>query len=201
MPWEHAANGYIGYSLFVHAVYRDSPTGLETIVVVFASILPDLIDKPLAWHFGVFESGYALGHSVFFAVPLSLAAIVLAYHRGRPRTGWAFAIGYLLHTPFDIIPNYVREGEAPIDRALWPLERAGEGEGGEFREEFVENMVSYASVVLEQLTSGDPSPYFLFLLGLFGFVFLLWIYDGMPVLREAYYGVRHHLSDDGSKFD
>ncbi len=187
MPWEHAVIGYVGYSLFVHAIYRDSPTGRETLVVVFASILPDLIDKPLAWELGLFESGYALGHSIFFAVPLSIAVGVFAYRRGHPRKGWAFAIGYLLHTPFDIIPNYIRYGVAPIDRALWPLRRAGEGQrdAGGFRESFTDNMASYASVILEQLTSGEPSPYLLFLLGLFAFAFLLWIYDGMPVLSET----------------
>ncbi|MCL9818279.1 metal-dependent hydrolase [Natronocalculus amylovorans] len=202
MPWEHAVIGYIGYSLFIHAFYRDSPTASETIVVVFASILPDLIDKPLAWEFGIFASGYAIGHSIFFAVPLSLAVGLLAYRRGSPRLGWAFGIGYLLHTPFDIIPSYVRDGEVPIDRALWPLHRSGSGEGGEFRGEFIGNMVPYAQWALEEATSGEPSPYFLFLLGLFGFTFLLWLYDGAPVAREAVQIATNresHADDDRSR--
>ena len=43
MPLEHALVGDLGDSLFVHAVYRYLTTSKET-VVVFASILPDLID-------------------------------------------------------------------------------------------------------------------------------------------------------------
>ena len=48
MPRERVLVGYIVYSLFANTVYRDSPTSKEIIVVVFASVLPDLIHKPLA---------------------------------------------------------------------------------------------------------------------------------------------------------
>lgn len=97
MPWEHSIVGYIKYSLFIHLLYRDSPTGIGTLLVVFASLLPDLLDKPLAWQFGIFADGggYALFHSVFLAVPLSIVVLLLAYYRGRPRIGWTFGVGYV----------------------------------------------------------------------------------------------------------
>ena len=143
MPWEHAVIGYIGYSVFVHVVYRESPTTGETLVVVFASVLPDLIDKPLAWQFNVFSSGHALGHSLFFAIPLSLALLVLAWLRGQRRYGEAFAIGYLLNVPADNVPKYLVNGELPLDRILWPMaHEGGENESG-FQDEFMDNFVEY----------------------------------------------------------
>lgn len=196
MPWEHAIIGYVAYSLFTHAVYRDSPTARETLVVVFASLLPDLIDKPLAWHFGLFEGGYALGHSIFFAVPLSVVIGILAYERGRPRDGWAFGIGYLLHLPFDILPTYVGSGELLFERVLWPIGGDGAQQDG-LSEGFVVNFVPYVRSVGGQLLEGDPSRYVLFVLGIGSFAFLLWVYDGMPVAREGYYRLRDRTSRVG----
>jgi hypothetical protein len=182
MPWEHVIVGYVAYSVIVHLVYRDSPTGSETLVVVFASILPDLIDKPLSWEFGLFGSGYALGHSVFFAIPLSAAVAALAIRRERPRLGMAFGIGYLLHLPADVIPGYLRGGELKIDRLLWPV-RVREGSPGEgFRAEFLENVVPYLLGIFDP----EPSSYVFVLVGMVFVAALLWIYDGMPVAREAY---------------
>lgn len=193
MPWEHAIIGYIGYSLFVHAVYRDSPTGTETIVVVLASILPDIIDKPLAWEFGVFSSGRALAHSVFFAIPLSLLILVLAYRSDRKRLGWAFSIGYLLHLPADVVPAYFRNGRFPLDRVIWPFRSESESSSDGFGESFRENFLEYAAWGVNQIRSGDPDTYFLLLLtvGLAGF--LLWIYDGMPVARDVYLGSKRGI--------
>lgn len=195
MPWEHAIVGYIAYSLFVHAVYWDSPTGRETLLVVFASLFPDLIDKSLAWQFGLFDGGYALAHSIFFAVPLSLAVVALAYDRGRPRVGLAFGIGYLLHLSGDVVPSYITDGELKIDRALWPIRKAGSQQDSLF-DGFITFFVPYVRSLGGQLLSGDPDSYVLFLLGLSGFGFLLWLYDGMPVVREGYIKIRDRVSRD-----
>ena len=195
MPWEHVAIGYIGYSLFVHAVYRSSPTAEETLVVIAASVLPDLIDKPLAWQFGVFDSGYALGHSVLIAVPVSVLCLVFARSRGRPRLGIAFAVGYLLHLPADVLPRYVRTGELPIERVLWPIRRTHNGYDSGFGGEFIENVTGYGRWIVEQILSGNPDPYFGFLIGIGVFCVSLWVYDGMPVGREAYGLCRQAATD------
>ncbi len=186
MPWEHAIVGYICYSLFVHAVYREAPTGRETVVVVFASVLPDLIDKPLAWEFGVFESGYAIGHSIFVAVPLSLLVLFVAYQRGWPRAGWAFSIGYLVHLPSDVIPMYLQLGYFPVARILWPVRQAGGPSGHGLGVGFWSTLETYVEV----LGQGPESPYAMLVLGLVVFVIALWIYDGMPVARESYRWLR-----------
>ncbi|MFP8891074.1 metal-dependent hydrolase [Natrialbaceae archaeon A-CW2] len=186
MPWEHAIVGYIAYSLFTHIVYRSAPTGAETVVVLVASVLPDVIDKPLAWEFGIFSSGYAIGHSIFFAVPISTAIFLLTLIVGRPRFGWAFGIGYLLHLPADVIPIYVQEGRMPLERILWPMSSLdGRSEVG-FTEAFAATNDQY----LQSLAELNQSPYMqaVALLMLGGF--LLWVYDGMPIVREGYLALR-----------
>lgn len=188
MPWEHALFGYIGYSLLVRLLRQDSPTTGETIVVVLASGGPDLIDKPLAWQFDLFASGYALGHSVFTAVVLSALAVVVARQRGRPRVGLAFAVGYGIHLLGDIAPTSLSEPVA-VRRVLWPLVRGGDGYGTSFRFEAVENLTGYFGWIAEQLISGSPDPYFVALLAAAGLALLLWVDDGLPVGVELYAGV------------
>lgn len=181
-PWEHAIAGYVAYSLFCHLRYRDSPGGLEAFAAVFGSLLPDLVDKPLAWEYGVFETGYALGHSVFVAVPASIAVGLLARRRGRGRAGIAFAIGYLLHPPGDVFYDYVMNDSLSVRIMLWPVERgvaSGEPPGllamfwhffGRYRAEFA---------------AEEPSTYLLAQLGVAIVAGCLWLYDGAPVLREC----------------
>ncbi|AGB39760.1 metal-dependent hydrolase [Natronococcus occultus] len=192
-PWEHAIMGYVAYSLFCHVYYRDSPGGLEAFAVVFASVLPDLIDKPLAWEYDVFEIGYALGHSIFFAVPLSIAVGALARSYGRPRAGLAFAVGYLLHLPADVVDGYVRDGHLSFWILLWPFQpdevyhHAHEHTG--FTDQFFVLLGNYH----QELFSDDPSTYALLMLGATGFAALLWLYDGAPVFRESVLAVKRVL--------
>lgn len=190
MPWEHVVVGYIGYSVAVRLWRRPPPTALETVVVVFASLLPDLIDKPLAWQFNIFSSGHALGHSIFLAAALAPAVLLAAHRSGRPRMGVAFAFGYLLHLPGDVVPQSIRSGENLTDRVLWPLHQDGSGYDAGFRGELTDNLVAYAGWFIDQLTSGSPDPYLFVLLGIMGFGLLLWVADGMPIARETYAMVR-----------
>lgn len=180
-PWEHAVVGYIAYSLICHLVFRDSPSARESLLVLFGSLLPDLVDKPLAWQFGVFEGGYAIGHSIFFAVPISILVGLLAHRYGARRAGLAFVLGYLLHLPGDLISPYVERGDLEVEKLLWPIEQAGGTYSGGLIGGFLENFLPY----LSELLSLELSIYSFLHLGLMGCAFLLWIYDGMPILREA----------------
>lgn len=202
MPWEHAIVGYIMYSLFIHLLYHDSPTGIETLVVVFASLLPDLLDKPLAWQFGIFadSGGYALFHSVFFAVPLAIAVLLLTYYRGRPRIGWAFGIGNVFHLPADAIPRNVeriKEGQLDLEKVLWPVQTYG----GESPESFVAGSMHYFLVFAEQLQGAEPTPFLQAILGLTVSASLLWVYDGMPVVREIFNRIRRTSPTQKSRSD
>ena len=191
MPWSHVAVGYVAYSLFVHAGYRDSPSSRETVVVLFAALLPDLIDKPLAWQFGLLEGGRTLAHSIFLGLPLSIVVLFLGYSRGRPRVGWAFVVGYLMHLAGDVFPP-VLNGEGPeFGIVLWPVTAGGGGQGESFYAEFMENFVPYIQWLVGEIVSGAPSSELLVLLGIWGLTVLLWVYDGMPVVRDSYRWLRN----------
>lgn len=195
MPWEHAIIGYIGYSIIVRLFHQDPPTSVEAALVIFASLLPDLIDKPLAWQFNVFSSGHAVGHSLFFAVPVSAVVLLLAWRRGKSRLGIAFGVGFLFHLWGDVFPQYLRTGTLELHRLLWPVRHEGSGYDTGFLRELEENLVEYAGWIVEQLASGNPDPYLLVLLGLAGFGLLLWIADGMPIGREVYRVFRQALDE------
>ncbi|SEQ21911.1 metal-dependent hydrolase [Natrinema salaciae] len=186
-PWEHAIVGYLAYSLFCHLAFRDSPGGLDAFAVVFASVLPDVIDKPLAWEFGVFDAGHALGHSVFFAVPLSIVVGTIAHAGASPRTGLAFGVGYLLHLPADILYSYVNEGVFYVEIVLWPVATVP---AGSLNRGFLESFALLFGRYLGELLAGDVSTYVWFQFGLAVFAFLLWVYDGVPVLRELLLGCK-----------
>ena len=189
-PWEHAIVGYVVYSLFCHAYYRAPPGGLEAFAVVFASVLPDLIDKPLSWQFGVFESGYALGHSIFFVIPFATAIGLLARSYDRTHVGVAFGVVYLLHIPADIVDRIVRGGYFAPEIALWPVVPV---EAYERDIAFFDYFFQLLGTYTYELLSGSPSLYLLAQLGLGTFAALLWLYDGAPVFRELFLGLKQVL--------
>lgn len=191
MPWEHAIIGYITYSLSVHVAYREPPSSLGAGIVVIGSLTPDIVDKPLAWGFDLWGSGYAIGHSLFAAAPVSMLVIVLAWMSDRTRVGIAFAIGYLTHLLGDVMPSYLLEGEVPLDRLLWPLRGRGSGYEDGFRAEFQANLAEYLNWLQGEIASGDPEPYLLLLIATVMFGMLLWMYDGMPVARNIYAALLH----------
>ncbi|WP_049925917.1 metal-dependent hydrolase [Halopiger goleimassiliensis] len=190
-PWEHAIVGYLAYSLFVRLVYREPPGGLEALTVVVASVLPDVIDKPLAWEFGVFESGYALGHSIFVAVPLSIVVGLVARRVGRTRAGLAFGVGYLLHLPGDVLDAAVRgDGTIYVSLVLWPVRRIeSPADHTAFADEFWRLFENYH----QEFLTGEPSTYLWIQVGLAGAAALVWLADGAPVLRECLVGVKRLL--------
>jgi len=199
MPWDHAAFSYVAFSLFLHAVYRESPTASQAIVVVFASLLPDLVDKPLAWQFGVLEGGRTLGHSIFLAVPLSVAIGLFARSRGTPLLGWAFAFGYLLHLPGDVIPPFIRQGELKVDIVLWPVTDGGGGTADSFYREVMRNVAPYAHRIATDGLEGNLPAHLWVVLGVWVFTLLLWVYDGMPVFREGYHLIRRIVASAASR--
>lgn len=194
MPWTHAVVAYVAFSLATHALARAPPTTRETALVAAGALLPDLVDKPLAWQFGVLEGGRTLAHSVLVAVPVSVAVVVLAARRGRPRLGLAFAAGYLLHLPGDLVPEFLGSGEVAVGTLLWPVTDGGGGQGESFVGEFMENVVPYAREIAGAVLSGKPSPQLLLFVLVWVLAVSLWVYDGMPVVRDGYRWLRRSLA-------
>ncbi|SEW32130.1 metal-dependent hydrolase [Natrinema salifodinae] len=196
-PWEHAIVAYLAYSLCRHILTRESPGGLDGFAVVVASVLPDLIDKPLAWEYGVFDVGYGIGHSIFFAVPLALVVGTVANAAGRPRTGLAFGFGYLSHLPADVADALFRQGVLQVELMLWP---AATVEGRPPGPGVVEAFTMLFDRYWHHLIAGELSTYRWTQVGLAGLALLVWLADGAPVLRECLVagtrGVRALLARD-----
>ncbi len=96
---------------------------LPTAYAVAGSVMPDLLDRPLAWSDAV-DHEHSIGHSLLLAVPASLLAT-----RFFGRRGTAFAIAWLIHILGDILN--VTTGEGPRiapSYVLYPLTREGSGE-------------------------------------------------------------------------
>lgn len=190
-PWEHAAVGYLVFSLFCHAYYRESPDAPTTVAVVAASILPDLIDKPLAYEFGVFDTGYALGHSLFFAIPLAVTVGVLARRLNRGRVGLAFGVGYLLHPLGDVVPHYLR-GDERVEILLWPVRTVP---GTSRTDSLTDLTLTYFLEYWTAVTGTDPPIYLLVQTGVVACTGLLWLYDGAPILRQGIAATRRAVGN------
>jgi len=181
-PWEHVAVGYLAWSLFVHVRGGRPPTGVEAVVVAVASVLPDLVDKPLGWEFGVFSSGYGAAHSVFFAVPVAIGAMRLLDAYGKRGMGAAFAVGYLSHLPGDLFVGFVYQGRLPVERVLWPIRTVESSYPGGFSGTLREYLRAYVG----ELLGGDPGIAAVAGTGALAVFVAVWLYDGAPGASELF---------------
>lgn len=119
-PWGHAALGYLLYSFGARLSGR-TPSGYPVMVLLVATQLPDLIDKPLSWVFELFPQGYSVAHSVLVAAPLGMLVVALAIWRRRTEYGIAFLVGYWSHLLGDIIFGLLSNNPYTFARVLWPV--------------------------------------------------------------------------------
>lgn len=130
LPLGHAAGAYLAYVGAAAITARRLPARLSLVPLVFASQLPDLIDKPLAYY-GVLPSGRAFGHSLLtFAL---LTAAVVAAARARDRlthptlrrllalSPLPFAIGYATHLLGDAYRALLAGQFRGASYLVWPL--------------------------------------------------------------------------------
>ncbi len=177
-PWEHLAVAYVGYSILTRVVAGRPPTASEALLVAFGSQIPDLIDKPLAWQFGVLPSGVSLAHSIFLAGPVSIAAVAVARLTRRPVAGVAFAVGWLSHLVGDVYYPLVYADAYSWDVVLWPVRPAATSPSVGFARQFW----TYFDRYLEFLTSPAGLAYLGLEVAVLGGAVLLWVFDGMPGL-------------------
>lgn len=120
-PWGHAAVGFVILSVVTLISVKRWPRRAETLTVLLATQLPDLIDKPLAWSFSVLPSGRSLAHSLLTATALIAILSLVAYRYDRQELLPAFSIGYITHLLTDL-PFSVLGGDFSFATfLLWPL--------------------------------------------------------------------------------
>lgn len=178
-PWGHLAFGYVLYSAASRGWLDEPPRGSAVYVLLLATQLPDLVDKPLSWSLGVFPTGYSVAHSVFVAVPVGIGVALVAWRRDRIAAGVAFVVGYWSHLLGDLLVGAVTRQPVVLGRVLWPLvsmppyaERMGA----------LERAMTYFVAFVVELRSADDPLLLLIYVGPFAAAILIWIVDGMPGL-------------------
>lgn len=166
-PIGHVAIAYILYAAFVRHRVGRTPDHGPVVVVAFASVFPDLVDKPLAWHLGVLPTGRTLAHSLLVLVPVCVAIYLLARRYDRPAYGIAFTIGAISHSLVDAMPALW--GGTDPGFLLWPIVPVEPYENG-------------APTVLGLLADSISDPYFLSEFVLLAVAIVLWRADGYPGL-------------------
>lgn len=181
-PWEHVAFGYLLVSLYSHVVRRESPDGRIALAAGFGAVLPDLVDKPLSWTFGVFPSGYAVAHSIFVFPMFALALWLALYRRGEAALAVAFLVGYASHLVGDVIYPFLLGDELAVSAVLWPVVvlPSSPTEAG-----LVARTLFYLQAWVVRLWALELGPLLLFELALAGVVAAVWLYDGAPVFAEC----------------
>lgn len=174
-PWEHLAFGYLWYALGRRAIDSPPPSNAAAVALSFGTQFPDLVDKPLAWGFGILPSGVSLAHSILFAIPLGIVVVLVAAWRGHRSVGVGFVVGHLSHIAGDGLYPLVVTGSVSPGYMLWPLVPTTDDQGPFFGtvSELWAAFVGFLATPRGQLYL---SMEVVFLLG----VLVLWLWEGSP---------------------
>lgn len=175
-PWGHLAVGYVAFSVFVRLGLGRRPSGRAALGLAVATQLPDLIDKPLIWQFGLLSNGVA--HSLLVGVPIALALGIALWTRGRPELGGALAIGYGSHVAGDLLFGALFSRPPILPSFLWPLYRTPAQASPGFGTKVWELLLNSQAL----LGSTTGRTYFVLEAVLLVATLALWLSDGAPGL-------------------
>lgn len=171
LPWEHVAAGYLLYSLSVRVLYGRAPTGRAAVAVAVAAVVPDLVDKPLAWELHV-VNGKSLGHSLFFAVPVAVAS---GFAAGRGVAA-AVVLGLASHGIADVGYRLALGRSLDWTFLVWPLL----GRPAVDTPGLLATTRRWLAVYGEYLASDRGRIYLGFEVALLGGALVVWLRDGRP---------------------
>lgn len=177
-PWTHLMVGYVAYSAFGRLRTGQAPTQVNVLVLAVATQAPDLIDKPLAWQFGVLNSGVSAAHSLLVGVPIAVLLGVGLRQRGYPGTGAAVVLGQVTHVLGDLLFGGLFGSLPLLPSFLWPLEATANSTSSGF----VGNVWQLLLDSQALLVTPKGQLYLLFEAVLLVVTAGLWLYDGLPGL-------------------
>lgn len=121
-PASHFLLAAIPLTAYTVVRWRRLPSGPTVLLLLVATQLPDVIDKPLAWTFAILPSGRMLAHSLVVSLPVLTVVVLLAARQGYGRYAMVFSAGYLSHIVGDFYP-IVRFGTDYyfFPNLFWPL--------------------------------------------------------------------------------
>jgi len=179
-PWGHLAVAYLLYTVITHRRFGRPPRAVPAIALAFGSQTPDLIDKPLAWNFGILPDGRTLAHSLF-VVALLVPVVLLVADRLEGRAiGVAFLIGYCSHLLADVPPRVLSGEFAHAAYLLWPVVELPPEE-------------PVAGILDAFLHYYELGTYQWVQFGLFAVAVVAWYRDGMPGLEWAFDSLERRL--------
>lgn len=167
-PWGHLAVGYLVYTGIVRWRDNHPPSGATTLAALFGTQLPDLVDKPLAWVFGILTNGRSLAHSALTMCVVCGLVWVVARRRGRTRLAVAFAVGYASHLATDALAPLLAGDYHDLAYLVWPLLPLPTPEPG----------IGF----VERFATMQFTPYVWFQFVLVVLALAVWVRDGRPGL-------------------
>lgn len=178
MPWGHLAVGYLFYSLGTRLWHQRAPESESIIVLVMATQVPDLIDKPLNWWFSIYD-GRAIGHSLLFVIFACGLVFYFTRDHNRDKLGIAFSIGMVTHLIGDSYQALLTMDLNKLSYLLWPFRSPPTYPSDSFLDHLQNwtlqlRLLSHYSVT-DLLTSS-----FGLQLILLALLFFLWAIDGFP---------------------
>lgn len=187
MPWGHLAVGYLTYSVGARAWRRSPPGGRAVLALGVGTQLPDLIDKPLNWWFGVFD-GRALGHSALTMAVLCGVVVAWSRRRGREELGIAFVVGVATHLLTDSWRAFLEADLGNLGYLLWPVFSAPT-----YPKDSLFDHLDEWAFRLRLLLTHSPEDVITSQFGLQLFLFVcvlvVWAIDGFPGLRMVWRAV------------
>lgn len=114
----HAAVAYLLYRILPFD-RLNPPTGRTTGILLAGALLPDVIDKTLAFSLGTLPTRNIL-HSLLFAALVVSAGIYIAHRTDSTVPVVAFLIGYLSHIAADVMDSWFIPNES-LAFLFWPI--------------------------------------------------------------------------------
>lgn len=175
-PWGHLAVGYVAFSALARVGLATRPSDRGAVVLAVATQLPDLIDKPLAWQFGLLSNGIGAAHSLLVGVPAAVALGVALWSRGHRESGLAVAVGYVTHVLGDILFGVLFSRPPVLPAFLWPAFAAPAAPAPGLGAKTLQLLADSRAL----LAGATGRTYFLLEALLLAGTVALWILDGKP---------------------
>jgi membrane-bound metal-dependent hydrolase YbcI (DUF457 family) len=175
----------------IHLRHRHSPRDGPTLLLILGTQLPDLVDKPLNWWFGILD-GRGIGHSLFVIVPISVLVVVVADRYDRTAYGAAFSIGLVTHLAGDVLPAAIGGDIWKAGYLLWPLLPAPTYQSDSFWDHLDRWVATVSSFEPGSAVSFVQSAFALQLL-LTLLLLVVWAGDGFPGLQWSYRWLRGRI--------
>ena len=180
LPWGHLAVGYLLYTVLARVRWRRPPRDSATVALALGTQLPDLVDKPLNWWFGVFD-GRGAAHSLLVITAFCALAVAASRRYGGTDTVGPFALGLYTHPVADAWQALLTGQFEDATFLVWPLlgvPTYPKDSISDHTTAWLAELRLFSTAPVEALTTP-----FGVQVGLFTVLVIVWVLDGVPGVR------------------